>query len=569
MKLKGKLLLVSIVPILVASLVIGFYVSEKATGSMKAEIKDALHSTCLLLRENATEVEGNDYYVENDQLFNGTRNLTIETEIMDSIKAETGIVTTLFFGNTRYSTSVIQDDGKRALLTTAGDAVVTKVINNKQEYFAENVNVVGKPYFAYYIPLLDDDGNAVGMVFAGKPQATVNATVRSLITGIILVAVLVIVACFAVAWLVAGAISKRFGYSVTTLASVANGDLTNEIPEKLLNNKDESGDICRSINDLQDKLQEIVENIKAKSGDVDSFAGTLGGTCEKCATTLDQIEHSVQEIAEGATSQATDTTDATEKVIQMGELVERTNESIEKLNEVADGMETSGKAASETLTKLEGVNAKAKDAIEIIYEQTNTTNESAKNIGEAVSLITSIAEETNLLSLNASIEAARAGEAGKGFAVVASEIGKLAATSTDSVNTISGLISQIGNLVKDAMDQADNSAKNINESSGSIKGAADTFDEIYSNIQATNTLINEVLVKIGEVDGVATNMAAVTQEQAASSEEILATSETMVEQAKSITENSQIVANDSIELAKTSESLSEHMSRFRIDESEA
>ena len=410
MKLKGKLLLVSIVPVIVASLVIGIYVSNKATSSMKAEIKDALHSTCLLLRDDSTETEGNDYHIENDQLFNGTRNLTLETEIMDNIKSSTGIVTTIFYGNTRYSTSVIQDDGKRALLTTAGDAVVTKVINNKEEYFAENVNVVGKPYFAYYIPLLDDNGNAVGMVFAGKPQANVNATVRSLAMGIILVAVLVILACFAIVWVIAASISKRFNYSVVTLSAVAGGDLTNEIPDKYLANKDESGDICRSINDLQDKLHEIVENIKDKSSDVDSFADTLGGTCEKCSTSLDQIEHSVQEIAEGATSQATDTTDATEKVIQMGELVERTNESIEKLNEVADGMETSGKAASETLTKLEGVNAKAKDAIEIIYEQTNTTNESAKNIGEAVSLITSIAEETNLLSLNASIEAARAGE---------------------------------------------------------------------------------------------------------------------------------------------------------------
>ncbi|MBP5600481.1 MAG: methyl-accepting chemotaxis protein [Lachnospiraceae bacterium] len=564
MKLKGKLLLVSIVPILVASLVIGFYVSEKATGSMKAEIKDALHSTCLLLRENATEVEGNDYYIENDQLFNGTRNLTIETEIMDSIKAETGIVTTLFFGNTRYSTSVIQDDGKRALLTTAGDAVVTKVINNKQEYFAENVNVVGKPYFAYYIPLLDDDGNAVGMVFAGKPQATVNATVRSLITGIILVAVLVIVACFAVAWLVAGAISKRFGYSVTTLASVANGDLTNEIPEKLLNNKDESGDICRSINDLQDKLQGIVENIKAKSGDVDSFAGTLGGTCEKCATTLDQIEHSVQEIAEGATSQATDTTDATEKVIQMGELVERTNESIEKLNEVADGMETSGKAASETLTKLEGVNAKAKDAIEIIYEQTNTTNESAKNIGEAVSLITSIAEETNLLSLNASIEAARAGEQGKGFAVVASQISKLAEQSSESAKKIEEIITSLVEDSEKAVNTMNEVNVIMNNQSEMVAETATAFKEIIEGVKQSRDNASEISENMRQlnksrqtVTDIVSNLSAIAEENAASTQETSA-STTVVNQ------DMQELASDARRLTDIAEDLGNQVSVFKL-----
>ena len=161
MKLKVKLLLVSIVPILITSLVIGIYVSNKATASMKEEIKDALHSTCYMLRDDSAEVEGNNYYVENDMLYNGERNLTEETELIDLVKSETGIVSTIFYGNTRYVTSVVQDDGKRALLTTAGDAVVTKVITNKQEYFAENVNVVGKPYFAYYIPLIDDDGNAV------------------------------------------------------------------------------------------------------------------------------------------------------------------------------------------------------------------------------------------------------------------------------------------------------------------------------------------------------------------------------------------------------------------------
>lgn len=564
MKLKGKLLLVSIVPVIIASLVIGIYVSNQATSSMKAEIKDALHSTCLLLRDDSTETEGNDYYVENDQLFNGTRNLTLETEIMDNIKSSTGIVTTIFYGNTRYSTSVVQDDGKRALLTTAGDAVVTKVINNKEEYFAENVNVVGKPYFAYYIPLFDDDGNAIGMVFAGKPQATVNATVRSLAMGIILVAVLVIVACFAIVWVIAASISKRFNYSVVTLSAVADGDLTNEIPDKYLANKDESGDICRSINDLQDKLQEIVENIKAKSGDVDSFASTLGGTCEKCSTSLDQIEHSVQEIAEGATSQATDTTDATEKVIQMGELVERTNESIEKLNEVADGMETSGKAASETLTKLEGVNAKAKDAIEIIYEQTNTTNESAKNIGEAVSLITSIAEETNLLSLNASIEAARAGEQGKGFAVVASQISKLAEQSSESAKKIEEIITSLVEDSEKAVNTMNEVNVIMNNQSEMVAETATAFKEIIEGVKQSRDNASEISENMRQlnksrqtVTDIVSNLSAIAEENAASTQETSA-STTVVNQ------DMQELASDARRLTDIADDLGNQVSVFKL-----
>ena len=564
MRLRTKLLLVSIVPILITSLVIGIYVSNKATASMKEEIKDALHSACYMLRDDSAETEGNYYHIENDMLFNGERNLTEETELMDLVKSETGIVTTIFYGNTRYATSVIQDDGKRALLTTAGDAVVTKVITNEQEYFAENVNVVGKPYFAYYIPLYDDDDNAVGMVFAGKPQANVNATTRSLVTGIVLVAVLVVIGCFAIAWLVSNAISKRFGFGVETLARVADGDLRNEIPEKLLSNKDESGDICRSIHDLQDKLKGIVRNIQAKSGDVDSFAGTLGNTCEKTANTLDQIEHSVQEIAEGATSQATDTTDATEKVIQMGELVERTNESIEKLNEVADGMETSGKAASETLTKLEGVNAKAKDAIEIIYEQTNTTNESAKNIGEAVSLITSIAEETNLLSLNASIEAARAGEQGRGFAVVASQISKLAEQSSESAKKIEEIIQSLVEDSEKAVATMNEVNAIMSDQSAMVTETATAFKEIIEGVKQSRENASEISDNMRElnksrqtVTDIVSNLSAIAEENAASTQETSA-STTVVNQ------DMQELASDSRRLTEIAEDLGNQVAVFKL-----
>ena len=130
-------------------------------------------------------------------------------------------------------------------------------------------------------------------------------------------------------------------------------------------------------------------------------------------------------------------------------------------------------------------------------------------IVEIVQLIGNIAEETNLLSLNASIEAARAGEAGRGFAVVASEIGTLASNSTASVEHISKLIHEVNELVADAVRQAGDSADNINESSGLIHTAIDTFDKIYDNIQQTSALIDQMVDKINQVDEVATNVAAI------------------------------------------------------------
>ena len=167
-------------------------------------------------------------------------------------------------------------------------------------------------------------------------------------------------------------------------------------------------------------------------------------------------------------------------------------------------------------------------------------------------------------SLNASIEAARAGEAGRGFAVVASEIGTLAKNSADSVANITELINEINKLVENAVSQAGSSACEIAGSAGLIHAAVDTFHTIFSNIQDTNELMKNVVSKIGEVDEVATNVAAICEEQAASSDEILATSESMLTQAKNITRNSEQVESASENLAVSANQLSSQIEQFQI-----
>ena len=198
--------------------------------------------------------------------------------------------------------------------------------------------------------------------------------------------------------------------------------------------------------------------------------------------------------------------------------------------------------------------------LEMLLKVGNASEEITKIVG----LIGAIAEETNLLSLNASIEAARAGEMGRGFAVVASQIGNLAKTSADSVEHITKLINEIRSLVGDAVQQAADSTDNINNSSEMINIAVNTFDSIYKDIFETNELINQVIEKVNEVDQVATNVAAIAEEQAASSDEILATSESMVEQANAITHNSEQVAGESKNLASTSEKLSQQVRTFQM-----
>ena len=560
MKLKGILLASAIVPILTICIALATYVSFKSSAALKHENQVALQATAYALRDDYSSTEENNYFIgEDGHLYNGEDwDISEDYEVLDEIKGKSGIVATVFYGNTRYSTSVTKPDGTRAVGTTAGEAVVNKVIKEGQEYFAANVDVAGTPHFAYYVPIYNDVNGQkvpVGMMFAGKPMKDLNREIGAIIQGIIIMAVvMVIISVLVVIW-VAGRLSRRFQAGVEVLGKVADGDLTVSVDPALLKKKDESGDIARSVKNLENKLSNVITGIINKSNDVDECATALGQSSEECATTIDQVEHAILEIADGATSQASDTTSATEKVIVMGELVEQTNESLDKLNSVSNEMEESGRSASDTLTKLENVNEKAKESIEIIYNQTNTTNESAKKISEAVSLITSIAEETNLLSLNASIEAARAGEMGKGFAVVAGQISKLAEQSNESAKQIEDIISTLMADSEKAVATMDEVREIMNSQSDMVAESGEVFKKVLTDIDVSRDGIREISDNMKElnksrqtVTDIVSNLSAIAEENAASTEETSASTTEVSTSVQEISQNASHLRNISSEL---------------------
>ncbi len=199
--------------------------------------------------------------------------------------------------------------------------------------------------------------------------------------------------------------------------------------------------------------------------------------------------------------------------------------------------------------------------LQAAIDEVGRTSEEITNITR---VIAGIADETNLLSLNASIEAARAGDAGKGFAVVALEIGKLAQTSVDSVQHIDRLVLEIKTSVQDVVHQANNSVKSIGSSSVLIGNAVNTFDVIFENIEETGHLVQNMIQKVDQVEDVARNVAAISEEQAASSQEILGSSDMLVEQADRLMESSETVAKESEELTNSAEELAAQIGNFHI-----
>lgn len=334
--------------------------------------------------------------------------------------------------------------------------------------------------------------------------------------------------------------------------------------DRLVKRRDETGMMSRAVAELRSQLANVVSDLKDQSQQLFDASDSLNTNASETASTVEQVEKAVAEISDGASSQADETQKATENVILMGNMVEETAQEVGDLITNANDMKASSDEASATLVELEKINAQAKQAIDVIYEQTNTTNESAMKIREATSLITSIAEETNLLSLNASIEAARAGEQGKGFAVVAGQIQKLAEQSNESARQIEGIIDSLIEDSQKSVATMDEVKEIMNNQITSVEKTDAIFSQVKEGINTSIDGVNRIADKTRKLDearvnvvDVVQNLTAIAQENAASTEETSA----------SVTEVSSIVYNiseNASQLKEVANGLEQNMNIFKM-----
>lgn len=306
-----------------------------------------------------------------------------------------------------------------------------------------------------------------------------------------------------------------------------------------------------SIYGVSGKLQEQADSSNHVSGHMYDASKIQSQSTRELNKTVEQLSMSVNEIAENATTLAM--------------VVADTREDSEKVDEKMKETVEISKCGKMDMQNVDEAMMSINDSVIKMQQAIDKVGKASEEITNITGAIASIADETNLLSLNASIEAARAGEAGRGFAVVATEIGQLAQTSAASVQSIEALIGEINALVKDAVGQASDSVANINNSSELVGKALKTFDTIFQNIDVVSHLVQQVIEKVEKVDDVASNVAAISEEQAASSQEILASSDTLVEQANSIMDNSGSVATGAKELTASAEKLSDQVKVFKIE----
>ena len=564
MKLKQKILLIALIPLLILGVAITVVSNKKINDAMKVTISDGLRGTATAVRSTFRKMNSEPYTLnENNELVKGDFNISQQIDLADDIKEVSDIDVSIYYGDTRYMTSAKDASGQRVLGTLSDTEVKDNVLGQGKEYFTDNVSVSGQQYFGYYIPLIDfETGETVGMVFAGMQKEIVDSQIRQITMIIVALAVALMIFCAVLIFMIVGKMSKRLNIGVNALEEVAQGKLNFKFDDDSLRQTDEVGEICRAIKKLEENLSDIIKNVITGSKELLEASDNLRNRTSITSEHVEQMEKAVNEIAIGAGSQAEETQSATENIILMGNMIEEAAGELDNLNHKARNLKAGGEAVMDVIRELQESNAKTGESIDIIYEQTNVTNESAQKIKEATALITNIAEETNLLSLNASIEAARAGEQGRGFAVVAAQIQKLAEQSNESARQIERIILSLiedsdksvitMNEVKEIMEQQSQNVMKTNEQVAQLVEEVEQSIGVIDEVSAKTAKINEARSSV--VDTVQ-NLSAIAEENAASTEETSA----------SVTEISGIIneiADEAHELKTISNQMDETMSMF-------
>ncbi len=502
LKLQYKMLILAIIPVLimgiVAILISNTVVKNKLLDDAKQKLKATSNAVLAAYDQNA-----GDYFVNaTGDVWKGAYNVSLSTPFIDDIAAKTGIEVTFFYNDKRLVTSLKDADGKRILGSTAGDFLVENVLQDGNEVFTNRVLVDGTFYFGYYVPVHQNNSDEIiGMVFAGMPVKEIYASLN-LITMIFTVAILVILVIAVIGCLlVSRGIAKSIRNSMDVVKQISEGNLNVEIEQSMLDRKDEAGALSCNTQTLIDNLSAMIGKISNNTMTLNASSEEMNAAAGQAGNAVGNINDDLHNMLTGAVEQTGNAQNIKNSIHNMNIHLEKTLGEVDHLSDETKAMLDARNDVDKSLNQLDASNQDVMTEVENIQKQTQQNNESVEKIIAAVSYISDIADQTNLLSLNASIEAARAGETGKGFAVVAEEIGKLANQSNEASTEISELVNLLSYNSSQTMEIMDSVQDAMNDQTKKLVETANIFKQLQEHVSHVADgvdVIRDATVQLGK-----------------------------------------------------------------------
>lgn len=528
MKLKGKILAVSLIPVILLGVIMFLVAADRIANGIYDEAYLGMHATTLAIRDIfETGYKGQYQLDDAGELWKGDDlNISQSLGIVDHIKGNTGLDVTIFWGDERVLTSIVDEEGKRQVGTKASSEIADVVLKQGKFYQNRHIDILGTEYVVYYEPFYQvGTDEVVGMIFLGTPQDSVSKIINRVRLQLLLIILISIILSVVVIYHIANKIVVLLNRNMGLLGTMSNGNLDIVVETVILERKDEIGELGRSIESLKEKLGQIIHDISEKSDNVFNQSNILKDITEAVYQIMKELDDAAQNISQSCNHQTEDSVQTSQNVLEMGKMIEHNNAEVTKINETSNYIMN---LSEETIRYFDDLNEMMNHVSEAMYflsEQTGLTSNSVVQISSAVEIITSIATQTNLLSLNASIEASRAGELGNGFAVVAEEIQKLSQQSKTAAENIQDIVTDLNKHSSHAMKRMEETKAAVEKQTEDIAKTNQKVRDVNDGVGEMVSGMKEIMKEFQKLEEIRISTIEIVQNSASASEENLASIE--------------------------------------------